>query len=179
MTTNATVMASEKQTAEDQRRPKGVTMVVFSGDLDKLLAAFIIANGAAAMDVPVTMFFTFWGLNVLRRDGPVQIAGEKSFVEKMFGRMMPRGPNKMMLSKMNMGGLGTMFMKREMKKKNVYSLQELVKQAQEQGIKFIACTMTMDLMGIKKEELIPDIDFAGVATFVDVAKSGHSTLFIS
>ena len=129
---------SKKQTAEEQRPNKGVTMVIFSGELDKLLAAFIIAIGAAAMEVPVTMFFTFWGLNVLRRDGPVQIRENKSFIENMFGRMMPRGPNKMILSKMNLGGLGTMFMKREMKKKNVYSLPELVKQAQEQGIKLIA-----------------------------------------
>jgi peroxiredoxin family protein len=174
----ATVAAIEKQPSEKQRQTKAVSMVIFSGDLDKLLAAFIIANGAAAMDVPVTMFFTFWGINALRREGVVQIKEKKSFVENMFGKMMPRGPTKVKLSKMNMVGLGTMLMKREMARKKVYTLPELMKDAQEQGVRLIACTMSMDLMGINKEELIPGIDFAGVATFVDVAESGHITLFI-
>jgi peroxiredoxin family protein len=178
MVDSATMVASENRTTEKQRQTKAVSMVIFSGDLDKLLAAFIIANGAAAMDVPVTMFFTFWGINVLRREGPVQTTEKKTFVESMFGKMMPRGPKKIRLSKMNMGGLGTMLMKREMARKKVYTLPELMKNAQEQGVKFIACTMSMDLMGIKKEELIPGIGFAGVATFVDVAESGHITLFI-
>ncbi len=178
MAGSATIVAGENLTNEKQLQAKAVSMVIFSGDLDKLLAAFIIANGAAAMDVPVTMFFTFWGINALRREAPVQTQEKKTFVEKMFGRMMPRGPKNVKLSKMNMGGLGTMLLKREMAKKSVYSLSELIKQAQEQGVKLIACTMSMDLMGIKKEELMPGIDYAGVATFVDVAESGHITLFI-
>ncbi len=107
---------------EESQEISGLSMVVFSGDLDKILAAFIIANGAAAMDLPVSMFFTFWGLNVLRREGPVNLTGAKSFMEKMFGWMMPKGPSKLTLSRMNMGGLGTLLMKKEMTKKNVYDL---------------------------------------------------------
>jgi peroxiredoxin family protein len=178
MQNGAVIAESKKLATEERRQGKAMSMVIFSGDLDKLLAAFIIANGAAAMDVPVTMFFTFWGINALRREGPVQIKENKTFIESMVGRMMPRGPAKVKLSKMNLGGLGTVLMKREMTKKKIYSLPELIRQAQEQEVKLIACTMSMELMGIKKEELIPGIDFAGVATFVDVAESGHITLFI-
>ncbi len=101
----------------EEKKIEGLSMVVFSGDLDKALAAFIIANGAAAMDIPVTMFFTFWGVNIMRKEGPSQLSGKKTFIEKMFGWMMPKGPNKLVLSKMNMGGLGTLLMKREMSKK--------------------------------------------------------------
>ena len=161
-----------------ETKPEGMTMVVFSGDLDKLLAAFIIANGAAAMDIPVTMFFTFWGLNVLRVDGPVSPKPKKTIMEKMFGKMMPKGPEKLKLSKMNMMGMGTMMMKKEMKKKNVYDLSKLINEAREQGVRIIACTMSMDVMGIKKEELLPGIGFGGVGTFVSSADDSRSTLFI-
>jgi peroxiredoxin family protein len=164
--------------AEERTEPKGMSMVVFSGDLDKVLAAFIIANGAAAMDLPVTIFFTFWGLNVLRRDHPVHAQGEKTTIERMFGRMMPRGAHALKLSQMNMAGLGTRMIKREMAKKHVMDLPHLIKSAQEQGVRLVACTMTMDLMGIKKEELIPGVEFGGVGTFVDSADQSRSTLFI-
>jgi peroxiredoxin family protein len=175
---NRTAVLSQPAPVQESQKTSGMTMVVFSGDLDKILAAFIIANGAAAMDIPVSMFFTFWGLNVLRRDGPVELKSPKTMMEKMFGWMMPKGPNKLMLSRMNMGGLGTMLMKKEMAKKNVYDLPKLIKSAQEQGVRLIACTMSMDVMGIKKEELLQDVSFGGVGTFVDSADKGNISLFI-
>jgi peroxiredoxin family protein len=158
--------------------PNGLSMVVFSGDLDKVLAAMIIANGAAAMDLPVNMFFTFWGLNVLRIGGPVQVQGKKTMTEGMFGRMMPRGPDHLQLSKMKMGGLGTRMIKKEMGKKHVMSLPKLIESARQQGVRFIACTMSMDLMGIHKEELLPGIEYANVGTFIDAADRSRMTLFI-
>jgi peroxiredoxin family protein len=156
----------------------GLSMVVFSGDLDKVLAAMIIANGAAAMDLPVSIFFTFWGLNVLRKEGPVHVEGKKTMTEGMFGRMMPRGPDHLHLSQMNMAGLGTRMIKKEMSKKHVLSLPELIKSAQEQGVRFIACQMSMDLMGIHKEELIPGITIGNVGSFIDAADRSRMTLFI-
>ncbi len=156
--------------------PQGKTLVVFSGDMDKALAAFIIANGAAAMGRPVTMFFTFWGLNILRKTEKVSV--KKSFIEKMFGFMMPRGVNKLKLSKMNMSGMGTKMMKMVMKDKNVSSLEELMKQAMKNGVKLIACTMSMDVMGIQKEELIEGVEFAGVATYLGDAEQSNVNLFI-
>lgn len=158
--------------------PNGLAMVVFSGDLDKLLAAMIIANGAAAMEMPVSVFFTFWGLNALRRDGPVHLDGKKTMAEGMFGRMMPRGAEHLHLSKMNMAGLGTRMIKHEMEKKHVATLAQLMASAQEQGVRFIACTMSMDLMGIRKEELIPGIKYGNVGSFLDAADRSRSTLFI-
>jgi peroxiredoxin family protein len=156
----------------------GLAMVVFSEDLDKALAALIIANGAAAMDLPVNVFFTFWGLNILRKGGPVHVQGMKTTAERMFGSMMPRGPEHLHISKMNLAGLGTRMIKKEMAKKHVMSLAQLMKSAQEQGVKFIACTMSMDLMGIHKEELIDGITYANVGTFIDAADKSRMTLFI-
>lgn len=158
--------------------PEGLSMVVFSGDLDKVLAAFIIANGAAAMDMPVTMFFTFWGLSVLKRASPVPTNGSKTTTEKMFGWMMPKGPAGLKLSQLNLGGFGTRMIKREMAKKHVLDLPQLVRTAQAQGVRLVACTMTMDLMGIKKEELIEGLDYGGVGTFIDSADGSRVTLFI-
>jgi len=166
------------QSVQGDKKVEGMTMVIFSGDLDKALAAFIIANGAAAMDIPVTMFFTFWGVNIIRREGPVQLVEKKTFMESMFSWMMPKGPNKLVLSNMNMGGMGTMMMKMEMAKKNVYSLPRLIQEAREQGVRLIGCTMTMDIMGIKKEELLEGIELGGVGTFVAKADDSRSTLFI-
>jgi len=172
------VLTVESPAKEELQKTSGLSMVVFSGDLDKVLAAFIIANGAAAMDLPVNMFFTFWGLNVLRIDGSTTLAKPKTMMEKMFGWMMPKGPNKLTLSKMNMGGLGTMLMKKEMVKKNVYDLPKLIRTAQEQNVRLIACTMSMDIMGIRKEELLSGIGFGGVGTFIDAADRSRMTLFI-
>ncbi len=156
--------------------PEGKTIVVFSGDLDKVLASFIIANGAAAMGRPVTMFFTFWGLNVLRR--PEKQAVEKSMVENMFGTMMPRGSGKLKLSKMNMGGMGTAMMKKIMKDKNVDSLEELIQKAMEAGVRIVACTMSMDVMGIKEEELIEGVELGGVGAYLGDAEESNVNLFI-
>ncbi|MDZ8119204.1 DsrE/DsrF/DrsH-like family protein [Pontiella sp. NLcol2] len=154
---------------------KKFTNVVFSNDLDKALAAFIIANGAAAMGYQVTLFFTFWGLNVLRRNGPV--SAKKTLVEKMFGWMMPKGPEKLKLSQMQMGGMGAAMIKGIMKQKNVLSLPELIDEAIGNGVKIVACTMSMDLMGIKSEELIDGIEEGGVAMYIDHI-GGNGNLFI-
>ena len=169
---------SNDTTEASPEHPRGLSMVVFSGDLDKVLAAMIIANGAAAMDLPVSIFFTFWGLNVLRREGPVHVSGKKTMAEGMFGRMMPRGAGHLHLSQMNMAGLGTRMIKREMAKKHVSDLAGLIHSAQEQGVRFIACTMSMDLMGIHKEELIPGIHYVNVWSFIDAADRSRITLFI-
>ena len=156
--------------------PQGKTMIVFDGDLDKVLASFIIANGAVAMGRPVTMFFTFWRLNALRKSTYVKV--KKSFVEKMFGRMMPRGTGKLKLSNMNMLGMGTKMMKSVMKKKNVSSLEELMEQAKQNGVKLVACTMSMDVMGIRPEELIDGVELAGVASYLGDAEKANVNLFI-
>lgn len=171
---NKTEMGAEKMIQQDIKN--GQTMVVFSNDLDKALASFIIANGAAASGKDVTMFFTFWGLNILRKSENVKI--KKNLVEKMFGMMMPKGASKLILSKMHMGGMGTWMMKQVMKSKNIMSLQELIKSAQENGVKFIACTMSMDVMGIKAEELIDGVELGGVAKYISESERANSNLFI-
>jgi peroxiredoxin family protein/TusA-related sulfurtransferase len=158
------------------QRATGKTMVIFSGDLDKVMASFIIANGAAAMGDKVTMFFTFWGLNVLRKEE--HIPAKKGLLDKMFGAMMPRGANKLKLSKMNMGGMGTKMMRYVMKSKQVPSLPELIETAQKNGIRMVVCTMSMDVMGLKQEELIDGLEYGGVATFLGSADESNMTLFI-
>lgn len=152
------------------------TIVLFSGELDKAIAAFIIANGAAAYDHEVTIFFTFWGLNALRKDESIKT--NKGFLEKAFGWMMPRGAKKLGLSRMNFGGLGPQMIKHVMKKHNALSLPQLIELAQEQGVKLVACTMTMDLLGLKQEELIEGIEYAGVAAYLGDATNGKVNLFI-
>lgn len=155
---------------------QGKTLIVFSGDLDKVLASFIIANGAASMGRPVTMFFTFWGLNALRKSDGKSV--KKPFMDKMFGMMMPKGSKKLKLSNMNMGGMGTAMMKKVMKDKNVDSLEALMKQAMANGVKLVACTMSMDVMGITREELIEGVEFAGVASYLGDAEESNVNLFI-
>ncbi len=152
------------------------TIVVFSDDFDKAMAAFIIANGAASMGSKVTLFFTFWGLNLLRKQASVPV--KKTLIERMFGFMMPRGPEKTTLSKMNMAGIGTRMMKGIMRNKNVYSLSELIEKAKSNGVCLVACTMTMELMGIKSEELIEGVEEGGVAMYLDRAESSNVNLFI-
>lgn len=152
------------------------TIIVFSNDMDKVMASLVIATGAAAMGDEVTMFFTFWGLNVLR--DPKKRFSKKSFLEKMFGWMMPKGVEKLPLSKMNFCGIGPKLMKYMMKKKNVQSLPEMLKQAQELGVKLVACSMSMEVMGIKKEELIDGVEIGGVATYLEEASSAGVNLFI-
>lgn len=151
-------------------------MVVFSGDLDKAIATFIIASGAAAMGKEVTLFFTFWGLNILKRsDAP---ATEKDMMAKMFSMMMPKGANDLPLSKMNMGGMGSKMIKTVMSNKNVDSLDTLMKNAMDAGVKLVACGMSMDIMGIAKEELIEGVEIGGVATYLGDAEDSGLNLFI-
>ncbi|GGI13299.1 DsrE/DsrF/DrsH-like family protein [Gottfriedia solisilvae] len=155
---------------------KRTTIVLFSGDYDKAMAAYIIANGAAAYDHEVTIFHTFWGLNALRKDEDIQV--KKSFMEKMFGKMMPRGAEKMGLSKMNFAGFGPKMIKDVMKKHNAIPLINLIEMAQEQNVKLVACTMTMDLLGLQQNELLDNIEFAGVAAYLADAEEGNVNLFI-
>ncbi|SFL90364.1 Peroxiredoxin family protein [Gracilibacillus orientalis] len=155
---------------------KKTTIVLFSGDYDKAMAAYIIANGAAAYDHEVTIFHTFWGLNALRKDENIEV--KKGFVEKMFGKIMPRGVDKMGLSKMNFAGVGPKMIKDVMKEHNVMSLPNLIEMSQEQDVKLVACTMTMDLLGLQKEELLDGIDYAGVAAYLGDAEDGNVNLFI-
>lgn len=155
---------------------KKTTIVLFSGDYDKAMAAYIIANGAAAYDHEVIIFHTFWGLNALRKDEPVMV--KKGLIEKMFAKMMPRGADKMGISNMNFAGMGPKMIKHVMKKHNAMTLPQLIEMAQEQEVKLIACTMTMDLLGLQQEELLDEIEYAGVAAYLADAEDGHVNLFI-
>jgi NADPH-dependent 2,4-dienoyl-CoA reductase/sulfur reductase-like enzyme/peroxiredoxin family protein/rhodanese-related sulfurtransferase/TusA-related sulfurtransferase len=152
------------------------TFVIFSNDLDKVLAGFVIANGALAMGSEVSMFFTFWGINALRKPGP-QAAG-KGLLDKMFGWMMPKGPGALTLSKMHMMGMGTAMMKMVMKQKNVDSLPALIASARAGGAKLVVCTMSMDVMGIKPGELVDGLEYGGVGAFLGEADQSNMTLFI-
>ena len=162
-----------KPGAEDR-----VSIIVFSGDLDKVLSSFVIATGAVAMGMEAVMFFTFWGTPVLR--DAEKKAGGKDLMGKMFGFMLPKGRNAIKLSKMNMAGMGTAMMKSLMKKKNVASLDEMLEMAAELGVKIYVCEMSMSLMGFKREELIdyPNLEYVGVATFLEQAKNSKVQLFI-
>ena len=155
---------------------KRTTIVLFSGDYDKAMAAYIIANGAAAYDHEVTIFHTFWGLNALRKEEMVPV--KKGFLEKMFGKMMPRGADEMGLSKMNFAGMGPKLIKNVMKKHNALTLPQLIEMAQEQDVKLVACTMTMDLLGLQEKELLDNIEYAGVAAYLADAEDGNVNLFI-
>ena len=172
----ATIKKRAKVKETEAVRPDGKTFVVFSGDLDKTIAAFIMANGAAAMGRQVTIFFTFWGLNILRR--PEKVKTKKSFIEKMFGLMMPRGTKKLGLSRMNMGGAGAKMIRAVMKSKGVSSLEELIQNALEHGVRLVACQMSMEIMGIRKEELIDGVELGGVATFLGSGEQSDMSLFI-
>lgn len=156
---------------------KGASLVVFSGDLDKVMASFIIANGAVAMGGEATLFFTFWGLNALRKDEQVTVQG-KSFMDNMFGWILPRGATKLPLSQMHMGGMGTKMMKGRMADKKLPNLPGLIKVAQDQGVRLVACTMSMEAMGIKEEELIDGVEFGGVAGFLESCERSGTNLFI-
>ena len=167
------VAALNKRTAENK-----LSMIVFSGDLDKVLAAFVIATGAVAMGMEVVMFFTFWGTPVLR-DKQKNVGG-KDMMGKMFGAMLPTGTGDVKLSNMNMGGMGTAMMKSLMKKKNVASLEQMLAMAEELGVKIFVCEMSMDLMGFKREEMIDyeNLTFCGVAKFLEEAGNSRIQLFI-
>ena len=151
-----------------------MTMVVFSGDLDKAIAAFIIANGALTMGKKVTMFFTFWGLSILKKKN----LAKKSFIEKMFAMMLPKNSQDLPVSKMNFFGIGAKMIRSVMKKKNIMSLEELMKKAKDLGVNITACTMSMDVMGISKEELIDGISYGGVGQYLGEAEKSNNNLFI-
>lgn len=155
---------------------KKTTIVLFSGDYDKAMAAYIIANGAAAYDHEVTIFHTFWGLNALRKDENIKT--NKSVLERMFAKMMPRGAENMGLSKMHFAGIGPKLIKKVMKKHKAMPLADLVDMAREQDVKLVACTMTMDLLGLQERELRDDIEYAGVAAYLADAEDGNVNLFI-
>ena len=152
------------------------TIIVCSGDLDKAMAAMIIARGAAAMGNEVTLFFTFWGLNLLRKNEAVKV--KKTFIERMFGIMMPRGTKRAQLSNMHMAGIGDAMIRGIMKKKNVDALPVMLQTALDNGVRIMACQMSMDLMGIKREELIDGIEVVGVATMLASSDESNAVIFI-
>jgi peroxiredoxin family protein len=169
-----TQMESLSKAAPDNK----ISMVIFSGELDKVLASLVIATGAVAMGMEVVMFFTFWGTTVLR--DKMKNVGGKDIMGKMFGTMLPKGTGAIKLSKMNMGGMGTMMMKSLMKKKNVASIEDMLEMAGELGVQIYVCEMSMDLMGFKRDEFIqyPKLDFCGVAKFMEDAQNSKVQLFI-
>lgn len=178
MSTEQAVMGQPKQAEEMMPVENKISMIVFSGDLDKLLASLIIATGAVAMGMKVNLFFTFWGTAVLR--DPRKSAKGKNLMSKMFGFMLPNGARKVKLSKMNMGGMGTAMMKTLMKKKKVASLEEMLTLAGQMGVQICICEMSMRLMGFKREEMIdyPHMSVCGVATFLAEANTSRIQLFI-
>jgi len=153
------------------------TIILFSGDFDRVMAALIIANGAAAMGDEVTIFCTFWGLNILRKPEKVPSSG-KSTLQKMFGGMMPKGTRKLGLSKMNMAGMGAPMMRKACKAAGGMSLEELFDSALENDVKFVACTLSMDILGFKESEMIDGIEYAGVAAYLGEADEANVNLFI-
>jgi len=160
-----------------EAKPDRVTIVVLSGDMDRVMAAFIIATGAAAMGMQVTMFFTFWGLNAIRRKGTA--SGARDWLRRMFGWLNKGGAELLPLSRFHFFGLGTGMMKRVMQQHRMPDVPELLRTAQDLGVRFIACTTSMGLMGITKDTLIEGIDqLAGVTTYLAEARQGSVNLFI-
>lgn len=175
-----TVTNNQIKTAkEDGKKTKDkTTVIVFSGDLDRVLAAFIIATGAASMGMEAHMFFTFWGLNVLKKNDARNTA--PGLMKKMLGVLNKGGTKRLPLSKFHMGGMGTMMMKKLMQRHKMPSIDEMLEIAKQLNVKMIACTTTMDILGISKEQLRNDyIDqYAGVVTYLSEAKEGNVNLFI-
>ena len=166
----------EDRIAALEKKDDHLTMVLFSGDFDKAMAAFIIANGGVAMDMKVTIFATFWGLDVLKKSSFT--TSGRGFLERMVLAMRPKGPGKLGTSKMNFGGLGPRLFKFMMKRKNIEPLESLINMAQEYGVRIIACQMTVDLMGLKSSDLIDGIESGGVGAFLASASRSNTTLFI-
>ena len=154
------------------------TIILFSGDFDRVMVALIIANGAAAMGDDVTIFATFWGLNIFRKDGKVRSTAKKTTLQSMFGKMMPKGTRKLGLSKMNFAGMGAPMMRKATKDAGGMSLEELFDSAREQGVRFVACTLSMDILGFKEEEMIDGLEYAGVAAYLGDADEANVNLFI-
>ncbi|MDR3273630.1 MAG: FAD-dependent oxidoreductase [Flavobacteriaceae bacterium] len=172
---SAVIEKKAKQKSEEISAKENKSIIVFSDDLDKALASFVIANGAAATGKKVTMFFTFWGLSVIKKKG---VSVKKDFVSRMFDFMLPSGSQSLTLSKINMFGMGGLMMRKIMKNKNIESLESLIQQAIDSNIEMIACTMSMDVMGIKKEELIDHATLGGVAAYIERAEQSDVNLFI-
>lgn len=174
----ATIRKQEKTAlhASVQNNADNKTLIVFSDDLDKALASFVIANGAASTGKKVTMFFTFWGLNVIKKQQKPAVS--KDIFGKMFGWMLPTHSGKLKLSKMNMGGAGSWMMRLIMKQKRIDSLESLIQQAVDNGVEMIACTMSMDVMGVQKEELMDNVTLGGVASYLERAEEANVNLFI-
>jgi len=170
---SATKLAEEQGTVSSGTNK---TLIVFSDDMDRALASFVIANGAAAMGRDVTMFFTFWGLNVIKKENKPK--AKRDFMGFMFGKMMPAHSQKLRLSKMNMMGIGSKLMRSRMKSKQIDSLQQMVQTAIKSGVRLIACQMSMDVMGVVKEDLIDGIEIGGVATYLEEAEKANVNLFI-
>lgn len=170
------IKKKDAQHLEPANNGKGKTFILFSDDLDKALATFVLANGAAATGEKVTIFFTFWGLNVIKKDKKPKV--NKDIFGKMFGIMLPSRSMKLKLSKMNMGGIGRKMMRYIMKTKNIESLESLRSLAIENGVEFIACQMSMDVMGVKREELLDNVTIGGVATYMNRADNANVNLFI-
>ncbi|KUP08153.1 hypothetical protein Q73_07270 [Bacillus coahuilensis m2-6] len=174
-TTVQIVKGSKKAVSEVTSSKDGTTLVVFNQDLDKAIASYIIATGAAAMGKK-TLFHTFWGLNILRKSD-INVK-DKPFMEKMFSGMMPKGTKHLPISNMNMGGLGSKMIRKVMKEKNVDSIETLMKNAMDMGVEIVACSMSMDVMGIRKEELIDGVTIGGVAAYLGKAEDANVNLFI-
>jgi len=172
----ATIQKGGAQEISSGAAGKNKTMIVFSDDLDRVLASFVIANGAATTGKKVTMFFTFWGLNVIKRKDSPKL--KKDFMGKMFGMMLPSSSKGLGLSKINFAGLGPVMMRQRMKDKNVDSLEMMIRQAQMAGVQMIACQMSMDIMGVQAEELIDGVKIGGVATYLAEAEQANINLFI-
>jgi peroxiredoxin family protein/outer membrane murein-binding lipoprotein Lpp len=166
---------NQLETAPAQDIEDRLAMVVFSGDLDKTIAAFIIATGAAAMGLEVSMFFTFWGLSVIKKQ---KIYEGKNILEKGFTAMLPAGTGQLQLSQMSFFGAGSKIIRKLMRDHEVSSMEEFVEMAQEFGVRMVACDMTRELMGIRDEELIDGVEFGGVASFMGDAARAKASLFI-
>lgn len=175
-TSAAAVATSAAAVAQNAVRSREKTMIIFDGDLDKAIASFIIATGAAAMGNRVHMFFTFWGLSILRKKAAAPT--KKDFMSRIFGMMLPKNSKKLSLSKMNFMGAGPKMIRSVMKKKGVSSLEELIAEAQSMGVEMTACQMSMDVMGIAREELIDGVKVGGVATMLHDSDNSNMNLFI-
>ena len=169
-------MESKLAAVRERTVDDAATIVVFSGDLDKVLAGFVIATGAAAAGLETSMFFTFWGLSALKKKGAV--AGPKNIMEKMFSVMTPGSSESLGTSKMNFFGVGSVMLRKMMKDKQIATLEELMEMARDLNVKIIACTMSMDAMGVSKEELLDGLTYGGVATYMADAVRSRVTLFI-
>ncbi len=156
---------------------KGTSLILFSDDMDKALASMVIANGAIAAGKKVTVFFTFWGLNFLKKHKKLK-GLKKDFMGRMFAMMLPANSSKLGLSKMNMGGLGAFMMKKRMKALGIDSLEEMLASAMKRGIRLVACQMSMDVMGVKAEELMDGVEIGGVASFLEAADDSQTNMFI-